>query len=110
RNVVRIPERCNVRCLRITNNAVAAETVKAVVILEHDYEHVIKPRDAALFLTLVVLALVILGPRRRHTYCERQSDCQCEQMSFHPTSFFAERASFHRTRQSSGDVTRMKSR
>ena len=49
-DIVLIPERCNIWRLRVTDNAVAAKVRQAVVIFEHDYEHVIEFRD----LTLVV--------------------------------------------------------
>src|SRR5579859_3162825 len=79
RDVVLIPKRRNVWRLRVPNNAVAAETREAVVILENDHEHMIKPRDAVL-LTLVIL---ILGPRSRHNYEQRENCCESTQIFFH---------------------------
>src|SRR5207253_10448111 len=75
--VIFLRERSDLRRLRVIKNADAAETRKTVVILKDDHEHVIEPRDA------VLVILVILGPRSRHAYCERQTDCQSEQISFH---------------------------
>src|SRR2546429_9086818 len=73
-HVIFLRERSDLRRLRVIKNADAAETRKTVVILKDDHEHVIEPRDA------VLVILVILGPRSRHAYCERQTDCQSEQI------------------------------
>jgi hypothetical protein len=49
------------------------------VILEHDNEHVIEPRDTV----SMTLTILILGPHSRHTYRERQNSCQSKQISSH---------------------------
>jgi hypothetical protein len=52
RDVVGVRERLDLRRLRVVKNPDAPEARKAVVILEHDYEHVIELRD----LVLVIVA------------------------------------------------------
>ena len=77
RDIVLIPQRCNIRRVGVINDALAAEIVKAVVILEHDYEHMIELRN------LVFVVVFALGPRSGHAGCERQSDCKSEQTCSH---------------------------
>jgi hypothetical protein len=62
RDVVSARERLDLRRLWIVENADAAEARKAVVILEHDYERVVEPRNSA----LVIFACQCLRSGRAH--------------------------------------------
>ena len=84
RDVVGVRERLDLRRLRVVKNAVTAEARKTVVILEHDYEHVIELRDGFILRDGVMVIFARKGLRSRHANREGQDHCQA--VDFHDLS------------------------